>query len=318
MLKNLLQRNVLRKITATTNYFDAGKAPLQHNLKTTLRFFRTNTVNLAKLFAESENLYAYSVLQTIPIAESAIFVPKTPNKLIATESNFSEFLAKNWKSASVGEIVEAFKNVVDFCAANKIPVSDQRFDGLVDGLLNNVEKLTYEEIGDLMKCLIKFPLCESYDAHNFHDIWSALDDVCLIRMPKWSLEQRFYVAELWYRLNLGRLCDYTFQFTDKLQNHATNLRLTKEQLIHAFFYLNITRKRNVEFEFEYALEKVINELSADEMGIVAMGYFKTETKIKLLPIVEAMCRKIIAEHATMHEIALAAILKVSSSNGALW
>lgn len=313
MLKHLLRGNVLHKLTTAANFLEAGKAPQQHNLKTTVRFFHRNTVKLAKLFTESENLYAYSILQKIPIAKSAIFVAKTPDKLIATEQEFNKFLAKNWRNATASETVQAFKDVVDFCVSKGIAVSDNRFDELVDGLMDNMEKLTDEEICDLMKCLIKFPLCESYDSHNFHDIWSALDDICLLRMPKWSLEKRFYVAELWYRLNLGRLCDYTFEFTDKLQDRAMKMRLTKQQLVHTFFYINITRKRSVDFEFEYLLEKVIDELTADEMGIVAMGYFKTETKIKLLPIIEAMCRKIVQEHATIHEISLAAILKVSES-----
>lgn len=313
MLKTFAQRNFLHRISTLTHFTERGRTPLQHNLKTNLRFLQRSSVNLVKLFRESENLYAYSILQTIPITENAIFIQKNPNQLIATEQDFNKLLAKNWRSATATEIVQAFKSVTDFCVSNGIPVSDTRFDQLVDGLMDQIEHLRDDEIADLLKCLIKFPMCSSYTDHNFHDIWSALDDICLIRMPKWTLEKQFYFAELWYRLNLGRIGDYIFEFTDKLINKVFKMRLTKEQLIHTYFYLNITRKKNIEFEFEYALEKVIDELTADEMGIVAMGYFKTETKIKLLSIIEAMCRKIIREHDSIHEITLSAILKVSET-----
>lgn len=313
MLKHLIRPFAPRNAIVTNHIFAVTTASLQPNLKfANLQFLRNTAVNLGKLFQESENLYAYSILQTIPISDTAIFTAKTPDRLITTKEDFNKFLAKNWRTTSASEIVQAFKDVVDFCASNGIAVSDGRFDNLVDGLLDHVEQLTDEELSDLMKCLIKFPMCDSYEAKNFHDIWSALDDICLLRMGNWSVEKRFYFAELWFRLNLGRLCDYTYELTDKLTRKAYSFRLTKEQLVHTFFYINITRKRKVEFDFEYALERVIGEMSADEMGVVALGYFKTESKIKLLSIIEAMCRKIIEEHRTIHDISLSALLKVSN------
>lgn len=243
--------------------------------------------------------------------ENAIFVPKTPDRLVTTQEDFNRFLARNWRSATATEIAQAFRDVVDFCALNTIPVSDSRFDNLVDGLMDHVEKLTDEELADLLKCFIKFPRCETYASHNFHDVWSALDDICVMRMNDWSTEKRFYFAELWYRLNLGRLCDYTFECLDKVLKRASYSKLTKEHLLRTFFHLNIARKRKVEFELEFALESVINELSADEMAVVALGFFKTESKIKSLIIISAMCRKIIEEHDSIHDISLAAILKVN-------
>lgn len=312
MLKHLMRPFVPRNLITKNHNYAALTAPLRPNLKfANLRFLRSTVINLGKLFQESENLYAYSILKTIPISDKAIFTAKTPDRLIATQEDFNKFLSKNWRKENGSEIVQAFKDVVDFCALNGIAVSDPRFDNLVNGFLDHVEQITDEELSDLLKCLIKFPLCDSYEAHNFHDIWSALDDICLLRMKNWSVEKQFYFAELWYRLHLGRLSDYIFEFIDKLTKKASNFQLTKEQLVHTFFYLNIMRKRKVEFDFEYALERVIGEMSADEMAVVALGCFKTESKIKLLSIIDAMCRKIIAEHQTIHEITLSALLKVS-------
>lgn len=284
------------------------KPPKRHNLQK-LRYLTTSTVSYVKLYTDTENIYAHKILQTIPVADNAIFTLKPPNQKVTTTEDFERLLDQNWRKKTATEILEAFKNVSDYCMANNIPLSDKRFDRLVDGFVDHVEKLTDDQMSDFMICLQKFPWCSSYDAHNFHDIWSALDDICLIRMHEWPVKKRYYFADLWYRLNLARICAYNFEFTDKLIGYAARQRLSKEEIVHTFFYLNICRRRKIDFELEYALEKVVDELSADEMGIVAMGYFKTETKIKLLPIVDAMCRKIIAEHDTMHEITLAAILK---------
>lgn len=97
---------------------------------------------------------------------------------------------------------------------------------------------------------------------------------------------------------------------DRMDTRASAMRLTKSQIIHTFFYHNLCRRKEITFELQYALEQYVNEMSADELAVIAMGFFKTQTKIKLPSIYEAMCNKIIQEHGVIHEISLAAILKV--------
>lgn len=95
---------------------------------------------------------------------------------------------------------------------------------------------------------------------------------------------------------------------DRLAKRAH--KLTKEQLVNIFFYFNASRKRSVDFEYEDALTNYINELTADQMAVIAMGYFKTKTKIKGMPIMQAMTKMVTENSKSIHEISLAAILKV--------
>lgn len=99
---------------------------------------------------------------------------------------------------------------------------------------------------------------------------------------------------------------------DRIERRAKAITLTKEQILKSFFYINACRRKTVPFDMEYCLEKFINDMTVDEMGVVAMGYFKSKTKIKLVTITDAMCKKIIEERETIHEVTLAAILKVRS------
>lgn len=106
----------------------------------------------------------------------------------------------------------------------------------------------------------------------------------------------------------GRLCDYTFVVIDRLSKKADNLN--KSQLLNIFFIFNVCRLRAVDFDYEFALEQLLDQFDVDELAIVAMGYFKTRTKIKLLPIMRAMVERVITNSKTINEISLSAILKV--------
>lgn len=51
-------------------------------------------------------------------------------------------------------------------------------------------------------------------------------------------------------------------------------------------------------------------MNVDELAVVALGYFKTKTKIKLVSIMRTMIEKVEQSSEHIHEISLTAILKV--------
>lgn len=107
---------------------------------------------------------------------------------------------------------------------------------------------------------------------------------------------------------VGRIGDYIFRFIDRASRKPE--KLTQNQLIHLFFYMNVCRKRPVEFAFETAIETKLNDLTVDELAIIAMGFFKSQTKIKLATILNRMLELVIENSESIHEISLAAILKI--------
>lgn len=67
----------------------------------------------------------------------------------------------------------------------------------------------------------------------------------------------------------------------------------------------------MDFNYENALQKHIHTFNADEMAIVAMGFFKSQSPIKLKFLLPPMIIQTKKECHTIHEITLTAILKVS-------
>lgn len=267
-----------------------------------IKTVHTSCVVQAKIFVENENQYMYTLLP------NTVYQTEKPSKTINTLEKFNETMQKYYRKSPIDEIVDTFLNVKQFCINNNINISDKRFDNLVDGLMDQCQDLTDQQLYDLLTTLTELPPCDGYDSHNFHDVWSCLDDFCIWRLQNWDIKTMFKYADLWYKLNLGRISDYLYEVIDILPKKAETL--TKDELVHAFFLLNVCRRLKVNFEVEDALEKKINEMNVDEMAIVSLGYFKTKSSIKLTTILQAMLREISRNSKTVHEISLTAILKV--------
>lgn len=202
-LHHLLNRNAriankaLAKHVANHNLYGVS---LSNSLHTT-------PVLPDKLFRDAENMYAFDVLQTIPVVNSTTaYTPKSLNKTVTATEDFNRLLDRDFRSATVADIVQTFKDALHYCVSNNINISDHRFDKLVDGLVDHIEHLTDDDLYELLNILSEYPLCPNYSSHNFHDVWSALDDVCLARISEWSTDDMFRFAELWYKLQLGEFC----------------------------------------------------------------------------------------------------------------
>ncbi|XP_060533693.1 FAST kinase domain-containing protein 5, mitochondrial isoform X2 [Cylas formicarius] len=252
---------------------------------------------------ESENDFMFSIVRR-PWVE----VLTDSNDRVNNEEEFSKLLDRDWRSSNASDIVSAFKRAKQFCFNNNVPISDERFNKLVDGLMDHCDKLKYEDIIDLMQCLSEYPPCESYKSRNMHDVFSCLDDVCCWKMQNWSMDQLLTVADLWYKFNLAKIGDFIYLLLNRKASKAHHL--TKDQLVRVFFFFNVCRKKSVDFNYECAVENKIKEMNIDEMAVVAIGYFKTRSKFRSLSIMQTMIEEVLTNSKSVHEISLTAILKI--------
>ncbi|KAL1502129.1 hypothetical protein ABEB36_007321 [Hypothenemus hampei] len=306
MLSNYVVRN-LRKIFHNHNVLSERFRPLSINI---VNFYGTSTEpnkpNDLFSFIQHENNYVYKIVNRTPLISSTretILGQET----ILQQNEFDNYLNKNWRQSNASDIVKAFEDVEQYCIDNNVSVTDSIFDNLVDGLMDHCEKLTDQEILRLLNCLSKLPPCNAFDSQNYHEVWSCLDDICCWKMVNWDLETLFAIADVWYQLRLAKLGDYIFELLDRLCRRAD--RISKDDLVRVFFYYNVCRKRPVDFEFEHALQDKLEEMTVDELAVVALGFFKTRSKIKLAPIIETMIREVTNSTLGIHEITLTAIMK---------
>lgn len=78
------------------------------------------------------------------------------------------------------------------------------------------------------------------------------------------------------------------------------------------FYLNLSRKATASmFDIEVRFIHYFDELSIDEIGVICIGFFKTETRIHNSKLLEKIYRRTIDSIDDIKGITLVNILKVS-------
>lgn len=257
----------------------------------------------------TENNHAYKVMRSLPQYKNILYCSNITFFENIEENEFNALVSKNWRLESSTDILNGFKSACGYCRENKITLSDYRFDKLVDGLMDKCQDLTDNELTELLGLIREYPPPDTVTSHNFHDIWSALDDMCCQRHNQWTRDKLLLIADQWYLLGLFRYTDYMKNFSTRIMKKVKHL--TPAELVHTLFLINVTRRTIDMFELECRLEKCIDELSVDELGIVSMSFFKTKTPIKGTFIIGQMIDKLLYETTTVNEITLSAILKVS-------
>lgn len=211
MIFNIIRKCVLRetKIFRTRSFRNCKTNVLidrtsQFLAITTNRNVYTGRVLNVRAFRDSENVYAYDIIKAMPLVSTQYTCESTNDNILSLEE-FETTLDQEWRLKSGAEIVDAFQRVVSYCSTHNVDLSDRRFDKLTDGLMDHIQDLTDMQLLNLINCVSAFPPTDSYSSHNFHDIWSALDDVCCWKAPNWPKETLFLFAEGWYKLNLGKI-----------------------------------------------------------------------------------------------------------------
>ncbi|XP_018328684.1 uncharacterized protein LOC108739333 isoform X1 [Agrilus planipennis] len=273
------------------------------------RTFSVSTFLTSKLFTEHENDFAFQVMKKISLPRLENFQLKSPNEAISSLEKFNGHLNQEWRSKTASEIIQCFIDCLDYCVNNNITVADPRFDKLVDGLVDHVEHINDEELSQLLQCLTKYPSTDSHKSHNFHDIWSALDDLCCWKLPTWTLEKMFHFAELWYNLRLARPSDFVFEMIDKLIRKVD--KLTKEELIIAFFYLKVNKRRQLPFELRDALDRYCEQMTIDEMALCATTFNFCKTSTKSSVFCSELIQRLKQEAKTVNDATVKSICQVS-------
>lgn len=295
---NKLNRNIIRYSTSSILLED-DEEQQQYNQASTV--YKKNKP--VKAFAVmNETNYVYNIINP----NKRYKFPSEDTSL--TDKEFQNILKQNWRKSTASEIVKAFQDLQPYCTKNNINISDIRFNNLIDGLMDHCEKLTVVELYDLLYCLTKYPRCHSFVAHNMHDTWSCLDDICLWKWSSMNVDQMLQFCDLWYELGLARYSDFIRKTVDRLTKKANSL--STNQLIRIFFYFNVMRTMKVPYEYQHALQFHVKNMTVDELAAIALGFFKSQSKVKLLTILEAMINSVIENSKTVHEISLTAILKV--------
>ncbi|XP_048512180.1 uncharacterized protein LOC105691028 [Athalia rosae] len=256
-----------------------------------------------------ENLFAHSVLESKEIYWKTLAhgLPVCTREIHEDEVN--SYLNKVWKNVPIPEIVEAFKIVSHYAARNGECLLDPKYEKFLKYLIANVPKFTDSEINDIIRSLCMWPLKHTRHDKSFKSLYTALDAECLKRAATASWEDLLLVFDHWYMLGLPKYSDFCSFVITKMGRRPKHL--TTANLIQFMFCINVSRTRPSNlYNIEYRLEQIIDDLDLDEIAIISMGFFKSQTPFRNPMLLSKIIQRTILNIDTIHEISLASLMKI--------
>lgn len=276
-------------------------------LNNTCRNFHYSSRLYRKMFLEHENKYAYDVMKSKGYVVN--FPAVTKNNLIFNEEIFDKVLQEDWSKKTFLQLIETFSVLGSFSSENNLCISNKRFDSFIDTLTDSLSQASDEELRLVFHYLLKWPETESIRTRNFIEVWVALDDECLNRMKRWSFDHMLSFVALFYMLNVTRVSDFSLKCLQKMASKAK--QLTPNQLVQTMFFVGIMRKSPFDVHnLEVQISKLFREFTIDELAIISMGFFKSKTPIRDMEIISRIISKMIEIPKDIHEVSLAALLKI--------
>lgn len=259
-----------------------------------------------KMYMEYENKYAYDIMRN---KGYVVDIETAKETTPMNKDTLHELLQENWSKKQPSEIFEAYTKLSAYCSENIMCISNTMFDNFIDDLTDNINKATDTELVSLFYALNMWPETESIRTRNLIEVWAALDDACFERLKRWSPNETLSFIALFFMLNVSKVSDFCKKGLIKLAYRAKVL--TPEQLVQTMFFVGIQRQSPHDMHnLEVCLSNNFSQFSVDELAIMSMGFFKSKTPIRSVELVKNIIHKIMDDPKNIHEVSLAALLKV--------
>lgn len=116
------------------------------------------------------------------------------------------------------------------------------------------------------------------------------------------------VCNLWFNLRLSKVGQFTGKALGKICRRVD--KLPSKALVETCFYLTQWRKELPMISIESRFSQIFDELNIDEIGIVCLAFFKTESKLQRNELIDKLYDKTISDMDIIRDITMVNILKI--------
>ncbi|XP_067641278.1 FAST kinase domain-containing protein 5, mitochondrial isoform X2 [Eurosta solidaginis] len=313
MLTVPLLRCGLRRVIGYSHAIAKQQLSARSNLASTA-FIHLSAGNAAKLFLDTENRHAHSILeqslkpyQIFRLDDRTAISANMPERLELPE--FVLNTPTTTTNITMEELLNAFTELTQYCIRTNTCISDERFQQFCQLFAKHSEQLNDAQLLTTLCQLAQLPTEATPRAPNYMEIWNSLDIECCRRIERWSTNELLLACDAWYALGLARTSGYVSEALCKVGRKIR--RLKSEQLVQSMFYCNLLRRRVYDmFDYEVRLLNYVDSMSLQELGVMSMGFFKTQTPIRNPELLVKLFTRLEAELNTVDDITLVAIIKV--------
>ncbi|EDW08055.2 FAST kinase domain-containing protein 5, mitochondrial [Drosophila mojavensis] len=264
----------------------------------------------AKVFVDYENQYAHSILSD-SLKPYQIVRPSDCLKVASTDTHCDTppRVLQPVKNAQPAELYADFQSLVQYCARTCVQISEDRFGDFITYYCKELHKFSDEQLLGTLLCLQQLPTPASTKVANYMELWNILDIECCRRIERWPTAQLLLVSDAWYQLGLARIGEFVWLALRRLGRKVR--KMPPEQLVQSMFLCNLLRRPVFEmFDFEVNLEQCVQQMTLKELGVMAMGFFKTQTPIRSPQLLQQLYTRLLAQLDNVEDITLVSMLKV--------
>nr|XP_046471742.1 FAST kinase domain-containing protein 5, mitochondrial-like isoform X1 [Neodiprion pinetum] len=258
-----------------------------------------------------ENRYAHRILEQRKAYKATIVYPPKgfENQIISTDE-VDKLTRTNWRLESIAKLVESFRKISQYAFQNNENIYAEKYQLIMLTLATNCKIFSDEQLSHVLRSLMLwFIECSEQDS-NFSHLYRVLDQECMARAENWSHSQLLLISDHWYRLRLIRKSRFMKHAIINLGNNVSDL--SQSHLVQLLFYIGIARSGLVNFkEIQVRLNPLVYNLDVDELAIIALGFFKSQTPIRDRMLLTTMIKKTTQKIDVIEDISLAAMLKIT-------
>ncbi|XP_012250746.2 FAST kinase domain-containing protein 5, mitochondrial-like [Athalia rosae] len=257
-----------------------------------------------------ENRYAHSVMvRTKSYRETLANIPVIDRNCIG-EIELDELLTQDWRLASIPELKKSFREISYHVHEHQEDLYSNKYADILESLSSRCREFNDFELCHVMQSLMLWLAVVREQDTPISNFYSALDNECKLRAPKWQTKKLLLILDHWYRLRFMKESEFVTLAMLRLGQNVKALKAV--ELVQYMFYMSVDRINLANCrDLEMQLKNIVNELTVEEVALVALGFFKSQTKIRDRELLRAIILKAIHHIESIDDISLAAILKIA-------
>lgn len=253
-----------------------------------------------------EHKIMHLILQDSIYYDKTIF-PRMKSNAIVTSEDIEGLYTVDWLHESPENTFNAVKKLA-YSYLSGTSLERSLYDTILEACIKHLPEMQDKQIQILMQCFITL-----HDVVTVSPVYKklakALNTECMKRFYNTDTEQMLLIIDAIYQLNITHV-EFMWRAIRKLFSKVH--KLPAKTLVQLFFVLPLINSRSFinMFEVEYRLEQCLHELVADEIGIIARGFFLNKRNISNKALLPLMIDKVMKDATTVNSVTLAAFIKL--------
>ncbi|XP_031839897.1 FAST kinase domain-containing protein 5, mitochondrial [Nomia melanderi] len=233
-------------------------------------------------------------------------VPPIKSRFYVTKDAIDKAINMNWEQSSSLECLNAIKVIAHYHLI-KSYLSEEKYCQILKELKNKIPEFKDHEIKILMSYLIALKN-NVKKLKPYERLVHQLDYECLKRFFGSNVVELLWTIDAFYQLDMYN-CSYMWRALRKISSKLE--KLSGKNLVQFLFYISVCKFPDLHmFEVECYLIERMSEISPDELGIVARGFFLTKRKVTQKDLMIEILNKTEKHISSMNNVSVEAVIKL--------